>query len=258
MQVFEEAISTHEGQVDGLIKQCTQLMGALKAWKKACSEGAINDRQKHSDKALMLSEQVGPAVKEVASNWEFDVKAYLSSDDWQTELTEYASKQPSSLRIFQESGELVCSPVVLKSEPSRLAIRIGKTNWSKLRIRKVVAELVRLRDQGSKQNVQEFLDALLTAVEYLNRNKDSLNVIEYAKLRDVYDLFCLTPGWKKENSVASVAQQLYVLHKSGLNVTRSGKMFRFEAPTGSPKSRDIFEVVDEDGKLIRYYGIQFY
>jgi hypothetical protein len=121
----------------------------------------------------------------------------------------------------------------------------------------VIAELLRLREQGAKQNVQEFLDSLWQAVEYLGRNREQRSTTAFAKLRDIYDLFCLTPGWKKENSEATFAQFLYALHRSDLRVTRSGKIYEFEFPAGHPKAREVFEVVAEDGKTIRYYGIHF-
>lgn len=257
MQSFEETLSSHEARVDGLLKQCSQLAGALKGWKRACGDGAVGDRQKHADRAQALSSQIGPAAQEVSAEWTFDTRGYLSSDAWQNELIEAAERHPSALRVFVETGELVCSPVVLKAEPARACLRIGKARWPKLRPRKVVDELVRLRERGAKQNVQEFLDALHSAVEYSNRGKEQKGNTISAKLRDVYDLFSLTPGWKKENSTAAFAQYLYALHQSDIRVTRSGKMYEFGFVSGHPPARDLFEVVAEDGRPLKYYLIHF-
>ncbi len=256
MGLLEEALSDHEGQVDSLLKQCSKLTAALKGWKRACSDGAINDRQKHADQASSIALQFGPAIQGVARQWTFDSREYLSSDVWQNELIEVAAKH-SSLRVFLEGGELVSSPVVLRPDPSRACLRLGKVRWSKLRPRRIVDELVKLKDRGERQNVQEFLDALYASVEYLNRNKPQLGSTVYAKLRDVYDLFSLTPGWKKENSEAAFAQYLYALDRSETRMTRSGKMYDLERAAGQPKARDLFAVVAEDGRTIRYYGIHF-
>ena len=198
-----------------------------------------------------------PARQEVSSEWTFDAREYLSSDAWQSELIEAAGRHPSAPRVFIEAGELVCSPVVLRTEPARGCLRIGKARWPKLRPRKVVDELVRLRERGAKQNVQEFLDALHTAVEFLNRGKKQKGNTISAKLRDVYDLFCLTPVWKKENSTATFAQYLYALYKSDIRVTRSGKMYEFGFVSGHPPARDLFEVMAEDGRPLKYYLIHF-
>ncbi|MCK6499699.1 MAG: hypothetical protein L6Q38_09495, partial [Nitrospira sp.] len=206
MNRLDNAFAHHEGEVDLLLKSAQQFISALKGWKRACVEGSVGDRQKHSERAVAISTLIEPSVREAASGWSFNARDYLASDDWHNELIEAASRHPSTPNILSEGSELVCPPVVIRSEPGRASLRLGKARWTKLRPRKVIDELLRIRQRSEKQNVQEFLDSLWTATQYLNRGKQLETNTAYAKLRDIYDLFCLTPGWKKENSETAFAQ----------------------------------------------------
>ena len=77
------------------------------------------------------------------------------------------------------------------------------------------------------------------------------------KLKDVYELFCLTPGWKKENPLGAFAQNVYGVHRLGVATTRKGRRCEFIFPSGNAKERDVLSVIADDGRVIRYYGVEF-
>ena len=77
------------------------------------------------------------------------------------------------------------------------------------------------------------------------------------KFRDMHDLFCVTPGWKKDNPPIVFGQAIYAMHRSDLRTTRAGRLFEIVYPSGNSKERDVFSVIGEDGKTVRYYGIRF-
>lgn len=248
---LEEALRAHEEQVDALLKAANRYVGALKAWKKACQTGHMGNRQKEATLARdLVSTLVDPTAK-AADAWSFDVRAYLEGDQWRKELQTTAAER-YGLRVLEEGKYLVSSPVVVRSQPSQNALLIGKTRCSTIRPQVVAAELKRLRERMASANSQEFVESLYAVCQ-----RNSRDGILFAKFRDIYDLFCLTPGWKKENPPAAFGQAIYALQRSEIRTTRSGRKFEFEFPSGNVKERDVFAVIAEDGRPIRYYGIRF-
>ncbi|MBI5016776.1 MAG: hypothetical protein HZB55_14990 [Deltaproteobacteria bacterium] len=249
--MLEDALQEHEERVDALIKAAKKYEAALKAWKKACQTGHMANRQKQASLAAELAPSLAAPTAETADAWAFDVRAYLESDAWRREV-QATSAERHSLRVLEEGDTLISSPVVVRAQPARLALQIGKAGWPQVRPKVVAAELKRLRDKVSSANSQELLEGLYAACRRVTRPD-----VMFAKLRDIYDLFCITPGWKKDNPRAAFGQQLYALHRSGLTATRAGSPFEFEYPSGKAKDRDIFTVIAEDGRAIRYYGVWF-
>ncbi len=255
MDLLEEALVEHEKQLDVALKHSTQLTNTLKAWKKATAEGNLADRQKQADRAIELSGALGEPIRQAADAWNFDSREYLATESWLGEML--ATAKASGHRVFVEGDTLISSPVMVRCDPQRQSLLIGKTRWGKIRPSLVIQELQKLRAKGEKQKaIQESMDALFAATKFLDKHPGPTGAVK-AKIRDIYDLFSLTPGWKKDNPEAAFAQDLYALHRSDLRVTRGGMRYEFEFPTGQPKARDLFEVIDETGRPIRYYMIHF-
>jgi len=248
---LEDALQAQEEQVDDLLKSAAKYQAALKSWKKACQIGHLGNRQRAAAQAVELAPALAAPASEAADVWQFDARAYLESGDWRDELRAAAEKQ--GLRALEEGDNLISSPLVIRAVPGRGALALGKVNWPAIRPRVVAAELKRLRERSNSGNSQEFVDSLFAVSQHLNSGGDA----PFAKFRDIYDLFSLTPGWKKDNPPSAFGQAIYALHRSGLQTTRAGRRFDFEYPSGNVKDRDIYTVIAEDGRPIRYYGIQF-
>ena len=249
---FEEEWQADEERVDRLLKDAGRYVSALKAWKKACKTGHFNDRQKASVQAAQLAPALTEPVSRAASAFGVDVREYLSDDQWRKDVITTASSDPFSLRVAEENDTVVSSPVVVRSQPGRGALQIGRQNWPHLRPKAVAAELKRLRDRTGSANSAEFLESLYAV---WNVQKDSLLV--FLKLREIYDMWCLTPGWKRENPTAKFTQDVYALHRAGIDLTRAGKKIDFVTPSANAKNNEIFTVIAEDGRPLRYHGIRF-
>lgn len=248
---LEEELRAQEAQVDDLLKAANRYVGTLKTWKKACQIGHVGNMQKAMTQAGELAPALTAPTQAAAQNWTFDTQAYLAGDDWRRELQTVAGEK-FGLRVLEDGDTLVSSPVVIRAYGGRGILQIGKVNWPAIRPQIVAQELKRLRDRAQAANSQEFLDSLLSAAQYIDKSEQP-----FAKFRDIYDLFSLTPGWKKENPPAAFGQAIYAMHRSDLRVTRSGRKFEFDYPSGNAKDRDIFSVIAEDGRPIKYYGIRF-
>lgn len=248
---LEDALQEHEERVDALIKSAKKYGAALTAWKKACRMGHMANRQKQSALAVELAPTLASPTEQASGAWDFDIRTYLESAEWRDAIRAAAIER-HELRVMEDGDQLVSSPVVVRAQPARSSVQIGKVNWQALRPRVVAAELKRLRDRNTASNSQEFLESLFLACKHI-KGKDARSV----KFREVYDMFCVTPGYKKETPPAAFGQQVYALHRSGIRTTKAGIPFDIDTPSGHPKERDIFSVIAEDGKTIRYYGITF-
>lgn len=249
--ILEEALQEHEERVDTLLKSAGKYVGALKAWKKACQVGHIVNLQKSSATAEELSGAFLDSTAAAKASWDFDTRAYLEGSAWQDELRETASDK-YFLRTLQDEGNLISSPIIVRAQPGRSVLQLGKTTWPTIRPRVVAQELKRLRDLMANANSQEFAESLFGACEHLDP-KDKPT----ARFRDIYKLFCLTPGFKKDNTPAAFGQQIYALQRAEIRATRSGHKFEIQTTSGNAKDSDVFSVMTEDGRLVRYYDIWF-
>jgi len=250
---FEEEWQAEEARVDALLKEANRYLSALKAWKKASQTGHFNDRQKASSLAAQMAPAMAEPVKQAASAWNVDVREYLGGDQWRRDVITTAASEPFSLRVTEENDTLVSSPVIVRALPWRGVLQIGRQSWPHLRPRAIATELKRLRDRTGSANSAEFLESLLAV---WNSQKASNPV--YLKFRDIYDMWSLTPGWKRENPLAKFVQDVYALNRAGLETTRSGKKFEFIRPSANAKQNETLTVIAEDGRTLRYLGIRFY
>lgn len=250
---LDKALAEQEEQVDALLRNANRYVGALKAWKKACQVGHIGNLQKAATQAGELSAALPEATESAKSAWVFDVRAYLATDAWREELQAVATERFNLRTLAPEDDyALISSPVTVQSLPLRNALALGKVNWPTIHPKVVAAELKRLRDRTANANSQEFVEGLYGACVQLSSKTDP-----HAKFRDIYDLFCLTPGYKKENPPAAFGQQIYALHRSDIRATRGGRKLEIEYATGNYKEKDVFTVLAEDGRPIRYFTIFF-
>ncbi len=247
---LEEELQAHEAEIETLLKSVKRYTTTLNAWKKAAKVGNVNAIQRTSTLAYELANGLPAATGAAASSWTFNSRGYLASGEWRKELQATAASR-FDLRITEDNETLVSSPVMIRAQPARGALMIGKRSWSSLRPAVTAAELKRLRDRLSQGNSQEFVDSLLGACEYLDKEN------RFGRFRDIYNLFCLTPGYKRENSRAAFAQQIYSLQKSGIQFARGTYRFEFEYPSGNAKPDDVFTVISESGNPISYYAIWF-
>lgn len=247
-----EALDAEGKRVEELQKAASELQKTLRAWHAACRDGALPARERASSRATELARELADPVADVAASWSFDLRAYLSTGAWRQELHEAAAEQ--GLAVLEEQEHLVSSPVTVRSQSSRGLLTIGRRSWSRLHPSRVITELKRLREGNQRRNAEETL-AALRAVWVHQQRPPVLKFIA------VYELFSLTPGWKRENPPVAFAQRLHGLHaaweRDGLRATRDGQPFQFEWPSGDVRERDLITFVADDGRPIRYYGIVF-
>lgn len=250
---LDESLQQHGEQVDNLLNAASRYVNALKAWKKACQLGHMANRQKQGQIAVELAPPtLKDAAEEVAQSWCFDVEEYLRGEQWRRELIAVAEKNGLLVIDDLQTEILLSSPVVIRAIPAAKALSIDKQKWTAIRPTTIAKELKRLRDRVLLANSQTFLDSLFLAYKRNSRPNEV-----FVKLRVIYDQFCETPGWKRDNPPLVFGQNIYALQRSGIRTTRSGDTFEIITPSANARERDIFSVIAEDGHTNRYYGIRF-
>ena len=63
---LEESLQAQEAQVDTLLKSANKYVGTLKAWKKACAEGHLVNRQKQAAAAIEIAPSLASPAQEAA------------------------------------------------------------------------------------------------------------------------------------------------------------------------------------------------
>lgn len=250
VQSLEEALQIHEARVADLLKVCTRLNAQVKAWKKACDEGHVVAIQKAQAQVAELLPILHEKSEEAAGSWSFDAREYLESGRWRQELAEAGERL--GLKVLQEGEHVISFPVLVSGQPRSSQVRLGKKAWPKLRPRVLAGELKKLREKTSSSGSQEFVEHLYRAWVDLTRDGGTV-----ATFQALYDRFCQAPGWKKDNPREDFGLQILKLARSDVRMTKAGKRFHIEFPSGRFKEADIFVVYREDGQPARYYGIEF-
>lgn len=247
-----QALDDELGRVRPLAKDASKLKRFVASWAKAAEDGDLSQRQKVATQARDLAEELCNSIVAASSQWSFDEQAYLSSHRWRDEL-EAEGARDGAFRAFVDGDTLLVPPVVLRALPANKALRIGKARTSRLRPSVVAAHLKNLRERMNLSASTEFLESL----HQVARTQDSGERNPLVKFSDAYNTFCIAPGYRRENPKADFGLAIHALHLSGLQSTRAGIPFQFEWPAANCKESEVFTVVAEDGKPLRYFGIQF-
>lgn len=248
---LQAALREHEKQLQELIKQANSYVNALKRWQKACKTGDINNMHKAMEQARNLVPNLEPSTRASAESWRFDVSEYLKTGAWIEELQAVLIEDYSMRTFVDENGNLICSPVIVRTEPAHKTLKIGKQRWTTLHPKVTAKELKQLRDRIEQANL-ELLEALYAKWQRHKQSKDGI-----ALLRAIYEDLAETPGWKQENPKSKFGSDLYALHLSGITTTRKGIPYELQIPSGKYSEKDVFTVTAKDGTLRRYYSIWF-
>lgn len=249
--LLEPALRDEIERVAPLVKRVGKLGSTIKAWHKAALVGDLVAREKFSAQALELAHELNEAVGAETGKWSFDLRSYLETGAWRQELEDVASKE-GAFRAFREGEMLLIPPLVLRAQAANRVLKIGNERWSRLRPKVVIAEVNRRREKVNTAVSSELLESLH---QVARRDNNARN--PFIKFCEAYEMFCIAPGYKRENSRADFGLSIYALHRSGLKSTKKGIPFQFEWPAANYKESDVFTVIAEDGKPLRFFGIQF-
>lgn len=246
---LEPLLHELEHTLGSLRKDHAKLGVVLKKWNKAVEAGEVSALDRIVEEAEKVATELSVSVCEAKASWQYD-PAYLAEGHWLDEVEELA-QGITDLRVLRDGSSIVAPPSLVRVATGRPALILNGKIRTALRPSLLIKDLRGIA-ASKPAGGAEFLESLYGA---WRQRKDQANPL--GRLRDIYELFALAPGWKKENPESSFAQRLYALHTSGIYTAKDGAPFNIQEPASKVSARDLFEIRARDGRLIRYYGISF-
>jgi hypothetical protein len=253
---LEGALSRAEAGAEAAIKAAANVTSALRRYRKAAQQGQLRDLRAATEAARRTLQTLDQEVANVAESWEFDEEAYLQGEGFVAELI--AAGERADLRISYQDNRLYAYPALIRVLPGDRAVLIDKARERRLRP-SVLAGLLRDRQRRPPRfKAADFLEALHDVYQVAIRQHGT-RLMEGAPvpLLDLYEMFTLLPGARREYSAQEFARDVYLLDQSGETTTKTGERVEFHASTGTKLRRGTLTMVTQEGREKRYYAISF-
>lgn len=249
---FVGALDTHQSLVEALDKASKRYARAVKQWLGACRLGEVARLPKLQAAAEEAANEIWEMMPEALASWQFDASSYLESGAWREDLQ--AALDELGVKYFPaEPKHLLVPPVAVRAQPGFKRLMIGKRGCTWLRPSVVANHLKGLTEvAASDRALQQFLESLYQAAKKYSKQGNY-----WIRFREVYDIFCLAPGWKADNPELLFGQRIHQLWTSSIRTTRDGSTANIEQPTEGKTGRDYFTVVADTGKNWSYHAIWF-
>ena len=254
---LEKALTKTEADAGAAFDTAMAAVRSLKKFRAAAKSGDLRDLRK----TIEATEQAITALRQQFSNakdgWDFDEETYLSGNGFLSEICETAKQM--GVTVFEQDDRLYCYPALIKVSPNERAVFVDKKRVTRIRPSILVAHLKELQRQPARFKSEPFLAALFSAYSkaVAMRGKGLLQTAPVIPLLDIYELLTLLPGQAREYSKPEFARDIYLLHRSGFDTTKSGAKVSFPASTGTKTPTRTISVITESGEEKRYYGISF-
>jgi hypothetical protein len=254
-QNLEQALAKTEADAVATLKAANVLITSLRRFHDAAKTGDL--RKLHS--SIEAGERAMAALRQQFANaregWTFDEESYLADGLYSKEVV--AAGQQMAVHIFERDERLYCYPALIRVSPNEKAVFIDRKRENRIRPSVLVTRLKELQRKPPRFKPETFLAALFEAYSkaVAMHGRDLLQTAPVIPLIDIYELLTLLPGQAREYSKQEFARDIYLLHRSDVDITKSGAKVSF------PISRGIqgktLSVIDEAGEEKRYYGICF-
>ncbi len=254
-QTLEQALVDTEADALAALQAAGALMAPLRRFRAAAQVGDLQELRSSIDAAENAMSVLRQQLVEAKKGWSFNAQQYLSSGLYAKEVMSTAEKL--GLSMFERDDRLYCYPALLRIVPNERAVAVDRKRERRIRPSVLVNLLKDLQGKPPRFRPEAFLTALFEAYSRIvaERGNDLLQLAPVVPLIDIYSLLTLLPGQAREYSRQEFARDVYLLHRGGVDTTKSGARVSF------PISRGVrgktLTVIDETGEQRRYYGIRF-
>ena len=254
MGTFEQACETTERAANAVVQAVNAQLKAAKELAKAAADGEVAKIHKASDRLRAASDAARQEIVNARQAWPFtsDEEEVLLRESYQQELVEAARQE--RLEIRRQEQHLLAYPSVLRVLPGPRAVQIDKKRVTAIRPSKLVAMLKAAANKKPKLTPERFIETLYDAYRLVVGEGDSGGGTTLAK---IYDAMTVMPDVRREYSTTDFTRDLFLLDRSGVNVTRSGSRLSLPAATGTKGGSKTFQFIDQSGEPVTYYGIRF-
>ena len=254
---LEQALAKTEADAEATLKAAKSVTRCVSKFRAAAKVGSLRELRTSielADKAIATLRQQFSNAKE---GWNFDEERYLAGGLYSREIIHVG--QQMGVSIYERDERLYCYPVLIRVSSTDKAVSIDRKRDSRIRPSVLVARLKELQRKPPPFRSEAFLEALFKTYSkaVAMRAKGLPQMSPVIQLLDIYELLTLLPGQTREYTKQEFARDIYLLHRSGVDTTRSGTRVRFPASTGTKTPSKIITVITEEGQERSYYGVSF-
>ena len=258
---LEKALAWTEADAEVTLKAGGAVLRVLRKLRTAAKEGNLRDIDASFETAENVIATLRQQFTNAKENWGFDQESYFASNSYAAELVKAGME--TGLRIFERDEQLFCYPSLVRISPTERAVLIDKKLERRIRPSLLATRLKNLQQKPPSFKAEAFLESLFKA--YLKAMAISHNMKALQEeaigpsifLVDIYELLTMLPGQAREYSRQEFAHDIYLLHRSDRNCTRSGAEIGFSLFTGRGKPSKVLAAIDEAGERKPYYAIYF-
>jgi hypothetical protein len=252
---LEQALSRTEADAAATLKATDALTKALRRFRTASRVGNLRELHSSIEAAERAMDGLRQQFANAKEGWNFDEERYFASGLYAKEVI--ATGQQMGVRISEHDERLYCYPALIQISARDKAVLIDKKRESRIRPSVLVARLRELQLKPSRFKPESFLEILFKPYTkaVAMRRKDMLQMAPVVPLLDIYELLTMLPGQTGEYPRQEFVRDIYLLHRSGVDTTKTGAKVSFPIARGV-QGRTL-TVIDEKGEEKRYYGISF-
>lgn len=250
---LEAALAATEERVDAALKATAAMTRELKKAKTGAQRGQLRDLRKALSAAAGLAGEAGRSATDAEQSFDFDEQGHLESGAYAQELLDAAAAQ--DVAVFEADERLLCYPSLIKVLPGDAAVEIDKRREKRLRPSVLVGLLATTQAKPPRFKPKPFLESLESGYD-LVRSQGQQRDAAVVRLVDVWGVLTLLPGQPREYTRAEFARDLYLLDSSAVATTKSGRLLRWHASSGT-KGAGTLTTVAQTGQRQLYWGISF-
>ena len=254
---IEPALARTEADATATLKAAETVMRCLRRFRANAKVGNLRELRSSIEAAERAMASLRQQFVNAKEGWNFDDEAYFADGLYSKELV--AIGQQMGISIFERDDRLYCYPVLIQVSAKDKVVLVDKRREPRVRPSILVTRLKELQHRPLRFRPETFLAALSETYSKAAqiRGKDLLQMAPVIPLLDIYELLTLLPGQAREYSKQEFARDIYLLHRSVIDTTKSGMRVSFPASTGTKTPSRTVTVITEAGEEKRYYGICF-
>jgi hypothetical protein len=250
---LEPALDATVENLEIALKSAAALVRDLKKAKAAAANGQLRDLTRALSAVQQSAGTTTIDAERAGSSYEFDDVAYLNSGGYAAELLEVASQL--GVAMVSEDDQLLCYPSLIRVVAADAAIEIDRRRERRLRPTVVMGMLAQAQQRPPRFRAAPFLESLVSAYELIvGREQKKADAV--IRLDAVWAVLTLLPGQTREYTKPEFARDLYLLDQAAEATTKSGRVLRWHASSGT-RGAGVLTTVAKTGQQQRYWGVSF-
>ncbi|MBI2854822.1 MAG: hypothetical protein HYX87_07895 [Chloroflexi bacterium] len=252
---LEVTLVKTQADIEGVLKAAGGLTASLRKARSAARTGDLRMLKS----ALDASERALTSLKLQYGNtkdgYTFPEEEYLRSGAYARELI--AAGEQAGVSIFERDDRLYCYPVLMKVASGERSVFIDKKRETRLRPSVLAGILKEKQKKPPRFRPEAFLESLYKAQSMIQAALPEGKRGSPVTLLEVYEKLTMLPGLSQDYTKQEFARDIYLLHRSGVDRTKSGARVSFPASSGTRSRGRTITVIAEGGEEKTYFAISF-